>query len=58
MATPLPFARPPTSRPRLLGDKLQEIAVRSPKDLAAIEVLADYVLARLPNVVPEPRLKP
>ena len=32
---------------RLLGNKLQEIAMRSPNDLRAIEVLADFVLARL-----------
>ena len=38
---------PKTPRARLLGNKLQEIAMRSPADLAAIEVVADYVLDRL-----------
>jgi hypothetical protein len=32
---------------RTLGDKLQEIGRRSPKDVRALEVLADMVLARL-----------
>lgn len=38
---------------RPLGNKLQEIADRSPKDLAAFEVLADLVLARL-NLMARP----
>jgi hypothetical protein len=32
---------------RALGDKFQEIAMRSPRDMDALEVLADLVLARL-----------
>jgi hypothetical protein len=32
---------------RTLGDKLQEIGRRSPKDLHALEVLSDLVLERL-----------
>lgn len=32
---------------RTLGDKLQEIGRRSPKDLHALEVLANLVLERL-----------
>lgn len=32
---------------RQLTDKFQEIALRSPKDMAAFEVVADRVLARL-----------
>jgi hypothetical protein len=39
--------RRPRAYHRSLGDKLQEIAQRGPKDLAAFETLADSVLARL-----------
>jgi len=47
MASSLP-ARPSTSRqPRSLADKLREIGLRSPKDLAAFDILADAVLKRL-----------
>lgn len=43
-------------RPRLLGDKLQEIARRSPLDLLALDALADLVLARLnARDTPRPR---
>jgi hypothetical protein len=40
---------------RTLGDKLQEIGRRSPKDVRALEVLADMVLERLG---PEPGADP
>jgi hypothetical protein len=39
-AGPRPFTRS-------LGDKLQEIALRSPKDIAALEQVADMVIERL-----------
>lgn len=42
----LPFVRRPP-RPRPLPDKLQELALRAPKDLQAIERLVDLVLTRL-----------
>lgn len=38
---------PPRPTPRRAGDKFQEIALRSPKDMAAFERLADRVLLRL-----------
>jgi hypothetical protein len=48
---PLDFPRPATKTPprdrRPLGNKLQEIGTRSPKDIDAFEVLADLVLERL-----------
>lgn len=53
MRTPLKFhlpPPPPVSRRldrRPLGNKLQEIAVRSPSDLHALERLADMVLEHL-----------
>lgn len=48
MATPaLHFTTPPRPRPTALGDMLQHIAERSPKDLKAIEVLTRLVIARL-----------
>lgn len=37
----------PRRQKRHLSDKFQEIALRSPKDMAALETLADRVLARL-----------
>lgn len=39
--------------PRTLGDKLQDIARRSPRDLHALDVLADLVLERLDAEQPE-----
>jgi hypothetical protein len=39
--------RRPRETPRPLGNKLQEIGSRSPKDLYAFDVLADMVLDRL-----------
>lgn len=52
MAATLSFGRRmvpllPKRPQKSLGNKLQEIAFRSPKDLAALEVLADLVLERL-----------
>lgn len=56
MAPPLEFARRSTrsrkskgSTPsgRLLGDKLQELAMRSPEHVAAIETLTDFILRQL-----------
>lgn len=55
MAPPLEFAprrprtpkRPPALPKKLLGNKLQELAARSPRDLAAIETLTDYLLGQL-----------
>lgn len=48
MAASVPFVRPLSRQtPRTLGDKLQEIAVRSPADLAAFDTLADLVLREL-----------
>ena len=51
---PFPVASASTKHPRekkppsrQLVDKFQEIALRSPKDLAAFETVADRVLARL-----------
>ena len=50
MRPTLEFQRP-VSKPcrdrRPLGNKLQEIGTRSPKDIDAFEVLADLVLERL-----------
>lgn len=48
----LDFPRPaPPPRPRRdrrpLGNKLQDIGTRSPKDIEAFDVLADLVLERL-----------
>jgi hypothetical protein len=37
----------PTVFTRPLGNKLQEIAQRSPQDIVAFDTLADFVLARL-----------
>jgi len=42
-----PVRRPTRRVPRPLPEKLAEIHDRSPKDYAALEVLADEVLARL-----------
>lgn len=39
--------RQPRIDPRPLGNKLQEIAARSPLDIWAIDTIADMVLARL-----------
>jgi len=39
--------RPQQPPRRHISAKLQEIALRSPKDLAAFDALADLVLARL-----------
>lgn len=55
MAPPLEFAprrprrprRPITLPKRALGDKLQVLAERSPRDLLAIEVLTDFLLGQL-----------
>lgn len=42
------FTRKPRQRvKRPVGNKFQEIARRSPKDMAAFDVMADLVLARL-----------
>lgn len=35
------------TRRRPLGNKLQEIASRSPNDIRALDVLADFILDRL-----------
>lgn len=48
-------ASSPRKPKRQLTDKFQEIALRSPKDLAAFETIADRVLARLDE---EDRLRP
>ena len=42
--TVFPRRRPFT---RSFGDKMHEIAIRSPKDIAALERIADMVLRRL-----------
>lgn len=49
------FRRRTTPTPRLtrtLGDKLQEIAHRSPADLEALERLADFILDKLNQRTP------
>lgn len=47
MVAPIFFARPHRRTRRLLGDKLHEIAERSPKHIDAFNVLADMVLDQL-----------
>ena len=47
VSTPPRRRATPDRPPRHISSKLQEIALRSPKDLAAFDVLADVVLARL-----------
>lgn len=42
----LPTRRSPAT-PRHVSSKLQEIALRSPRDLQAIDVIADLVLEKL-----------
>lgn len=41
------FSRPPSPPKRSLADTLQQITLRSPKEAAALQVLAEMVLLRL-----------